>query len=595
MSAVNSRCDALPSAILSRMEQQVRYFEDAWRAGQRPTIEQFLLPDEAGRLPCLIELIHVELELRLKAGEAARIESYLQRYPQLAGDPTRVVELVAAEYQHRRRQEPLLGPEEYLSRFPAYRAAIQRQFGLAPDPVPLPSNRATLRVTFRVTAGPHQGQLFRFEGHDTFLVGRSKQAHFRLPQKDEYFSRIHFLVEVNPPQCRLLDMGSTNGTYVNGQRISVLDLHDGDRIEGGQTVLTVALETVPEGIASGSARLPQPERAPPPAAAPPANQETIVRPSRADPLGCPFCPGAAEPRGQAPAWLCETCVAEAGSQPQPIRGYRIVRELGRGGMGVVYLAQQQADGRRVALKTIQPTGDVSQAEILRFLREANILRQLAHPHIVAFHEMGEANGRLFLAMDYVPGTDAARLLKAQGPLPVPRAVSLICQILEALADAHGRGFVHRDVKPANLLVSTESGREVARLADFGLARVYQESKLSGLTLLGQMGGTLAFMAPEQVYHFREAQPPVDQYAAAATLYNLLTDRFLFDFPPEPQQRLLLILQGEPVPLRTRRPGVPEGLAAVVQRALVRDPGGRFADVAAFRAALLPWMESVANE
>src|SRR5882724_12737450 len=105
-----------------------------------------------------------------------------------------------------------------------------------------------MRVTLTVIGGPHTGQAFSFSGHDTFLVGRSKRAHFRLPAKDRYFSRVHFLVEVNPPQCRLMDMGSRNGTHVNGQRVDLIDLSDGDVIKAGHTTfrLTIAAaEDVP--------------------------------------------------------------------------------------------------------------------------------------------------------------------------------------------------------------------------------------------------------------------------------------------------------------------------------------------------------------
>src|SRR5436309_2586307 len=105
-----------------------------------------------------------------------------------------------------------------------------------------------MRVTLTVIGGPHTGQTFSFSGHDTFLVGRSKRAHFRLPAKDRYFSRAHFLVEVNPPQCRLLDMGSTNGTYVNDQKVSMADLRHGDRIRAGRTILRVAVEPLPTPV-----------------------------------------------------------------------------------------------------------------------------------------------------------------------------------------------------------------------------------------------------------------------------------------------------------------------------------------------------------
>src|SRR5436190_1987182 len=97
-------------------------------------------------------------------------------------------------------------------------------------------------ITLTVTEGPHKGQVFTFAGHDTFLVGRSNRAHFRLPSKDKYFSRVHFMMEVNPPQCRLMDMGSRNGTYVNGKRVQAADLKDGDEIKAGHTYLSLKVE-----------------------------------------------------------------------------------------------------------------------------------------------------------------------------------------------------------------------------------------------------------------------------------------------------------------------------------------------------------------
>ncbi len=571
MSEADARLSLLPSAVRSQVEEIVERFEDAWQEAPRPDLVNYL-PAGAARQAVLVELVHVDLECRLKAGDAARVEHYLQRFPELAADAAVVLDLVAAEYTFRRRREPGLKLDEFLRRFPSCAEELGKRFG----------ETSALRVTITVIAGPHQGKVFEFEGHDTFLVGRSKQAHFRLPQKDEYFSRVHFVVEVNPPHCRLMDMGSTNGTYVNNQRVGVADLRDGDLIQGGQTVLRVS-------VASAAGVEPT---------VPPAPALTVESLPPTPPAAgvCPSCgaPVEADAAGAAP--LCVVCTAAAQKQPQEIPGYRIVRELGRGGMGVVYLAVHQAGGHVVALKTIRPLVEVKKTEVERFLREANILRQLSHPHIVTFRDMGEAKGRLFFAMDYVKGTDASRLIKQQGTLPVPRAVTMVCQMLEALAYAHGSGIVHRDIKPANLLI-TDCGlgfadstpqAEMALLADFGLARTYQASQLSGLTMMGQMGGTVAYMPPEQITHFRQAKPPVDQYAAAATLYYLLTARHLFDFPREQTKQLMLILQEEPIPLRTRRPDVPEGLAQAVHRALAKDAAKRFADAEALRQALLPW-------
>jgi serine/threonine-protein kinase len=148
--------------------------------------------------------------------------------------------------------------------------------------------------------------------------------------------------------------------------------------------------------------------------------------------------------------------------------------------------------------------------------------------------------------------------------------------------------VHRDIKPSNILVKEEQGREISMLADFGLARVYHGSALSGLTMIGDVGGTTAFMPPEQISNFREAKPPADQYAAAATLYKVLTGKFIYDLPKQFEQQLLLIMQEPPVAIQKRRADIPRDLAIVIHRSLAKNPEKRFPDVRAMRLALLPF-------
>jgi serine/threonine-protein kinase len=257
-------------------------------------------------------------------------------------------------------------------------------------------------------------------------------------------------------------------------------------------------------------------------------------------------------------------------------------------MGVVYLALRRADGSRVAVKTIVPGAAPLPGAVDRFLREASILGQLDHPHIVRFHEMGVAGGLLFFAMDYVPGTDAAKLLKRAGRLGVRPAVRLVSQLLSALEYAHSMGFVHRDVKPANVLLEGQGKHKVVKVADFGLARVYEASQLSGLTLANDVGGTVGYLPPEQITGYRDVRPAADQYSAAATLYHLLTGRYVYDLPGSVTEQLNRILNEDPVPIRTRVRDLPGGLARVVHRALAREPKERYPDVAAFRKALTPF-------
>lgn len=513
-----------------------------------------------------------------------------------------------------------------------------------------------MQIMLTVTTGPHAGREFTFDGHDNFIVGRSKAVQFRLSSKDQFFSRNHFLVEVNPPLCRLLDLNSTNGTHVNGKPVTSIELNDGDTIEAGDTTLRVSL-VLPAGAAPHSASEPDRPSQPMPIAKPTASQPSSFPPSSSSSIVSPqwvgdqtlvprgwtalrtgtrgdgqiaSIAGEAEtiaPRGFrheasdldpnpviavtfAPATrpapnagrestkfpdtasrrrsnLVDDDHVKIAARPQPFAGYEIIEELGRGGMGVVYRARCLASGSLVALKVVLPAVASSPDDLARFVREASIVKELNHPHIVPFRDLGHAEGQLFFVMDYVPGVDGQVLLRHHaGPLPVLRAIGIACQLLEALSAAHRQGYVHRDVKPSNLLIETRPAGDYVWLADFGLARAYQASKLSGLTTTGNIGGTLPYMAPEQITHYRDVTPAADQYSAAATLYHLLTGRHLYDFPKEVAKQLLLVLQEPPHPIQNHRSEISDKLAAVIHKGLARVPSERFVDVETFRVALL---------
>ncbi len=434
-----------------------------------------------------------------------------------------------------------------------------------------------MKVRLQVIAGPHLGREFEFDAHDTFIVGRAPHAHFRLPQKDKYFSRSHFLIEVNPPQCRLMDLGSTNGTHVNRERVSEVDLRDGDVIVGGVTKIRVTIDVPSEAVATRR-----------------QVSDIDANDSQEDGAESPPAPAkSADVMTRVPAAAIATTRLSpqaGGDLPVQVGVYRLVREIGRGGMGVVYLAQRQPEGTEVALKMIRPDGEVQPRDLQMFLREAEVLQALQHPGIVAFLELGESAGRLFFAMEYIAGVNAWNVVEQSGPLDVPRAVRIVCQMLEALDYAHSRGFIHRDIKPENILLQAAAGGERIKLADFGLARLYETSRISGLTLRGDMGGSLAFAPPEQLTSFRDAKPTSDVYSSAATLYSLLSGAFVYDFPKAINRAVLMILQDDPVPLEQRRPGLPPALVRTIHRALSRDPGERHASAAALRSELLPFAQ-----
>jgi serine/threonine-protein kinase len=395
-------------------------------------------------------------------------------------------------------------------------------------------------VSLTVTDGPEKGRRFTFATRDTFVLGRAPDCHFVLGA-DDTISRHHCLLEINPPRCRVHDLRSKNHTHVNDVKdlwADSADLVNGDRVRAGRTIFTVSVEQPGGNEVRRNSRQQYDTQPPGP--------------------GFPVVPG-----------------------------YHITHELGRGNMGIVYLAERPA-GTLFALKTVLPETHLTCVATERFLREARILQGLRHPNIVAFLDMGEANGLLYFAMEYVSGTNAGTLLKSGGPLAIGRAVALICQVLDALAYAHAQGFVHRDVKPSNFLVTTGAGREIARLADFGLARAYQASSLSGLTRPNALGGTPGFMPPEQIVNFRDVKPAADQYAAAATLYNLLTGKLAHGASDSFYELCLKILNSELVDIRSVRPDIPDGLAKAIHRALAREPRDRFEDVSVFRSALMPF-------
>jgi serine/threonine-protein kinase len=388
-----------------------------------------------------------------------------------------------------------------------------------------------MRVLLTVTAGPHKGLEFSFDKHDTFLVGRSRHAHFRLPAKDKYFSRIHFMMEVNPPQCRLIDMGSQNGTYVNGEKVLAADLKDGDQIRAGQTSLRVKVER-----GSGLSTISFDEV-----------KATAV----------PEIPG---------------CVLE--------------RPLGRGAMGTTYLGRRTDAPAPLAIKVVQPSLQGTPAQIDTFLQSARFLIQLDHPHLVRLREVGMFRGGFYFVSNHVAGENAAQKIARDGPLPVRRAVRWINHILKALEYAHGKHFIHRDIKPTNVLIEEIDGKEEVRLGDFGLARVYQAAPFSGLAMTAETLNLASFMPPEVLFNFQEVNPLADQFSAAALLYYLLTGDGVQHMPSESQNRYSSLFRRQFQPIRERREDVPAALATAIHKALARTPQQRFPSVAEFRQTLL---------
>lgn len=276
--------------------------------------------------------------------------------------------------------------------------------------------------------------------------------------------------------------------------------------------------------------------------------------------------------------------------PPRISGYEILRKLGEGGMGVVYLARREAFGDEVALKLIHPITADWNKRLELFRREAEILRTLEHPRIVRFLEAGAIGDAWYLTMEYVPAVNLPELL---GSLPEASRIRTLCgiifQILDGLAYAHDRSFVHRDIKPSNILVVRNGRILEAKLADFGLAKNYRLAGISGITHLRDFRGTLAYIAPEQLLNSRDAQPAADIYSVGATLYRLLSGEHPFAAGTDIECHEA-VLEGRIPPLYTVCPAVPKGLSQLVSRAMARSPSSRFSSARAMRQEILPYAQ-----
>ncbi len=261
--------------------------------------------------------------------------------------------------------------------------------------------------------------------------------------------------------------------------------------------------------------------------------------------------------------------------------YAVERELGRGGMGVVLLARDVALERRVAIKLLPGALAAEPGLRARFLREARIAAGLSHPHVVPIHAVEEHPAAVFFVMGYVDGETLAERVRRAGPLPPGEAARVLREVAWALAYAHGRGVVHRDVKPENVLVERGSGR--ALVTDFGIAR--SDGAPSALTREGEILGSIAFMSPEQA----EGAPVdgrSDLYALGGVGFYLLTGRPPFEAPSAAALLVQRLTLAAP-PVASVRPDVPPPLAAAVDRCLARAPEARFPSAEAAADALAP--------
>ena len=406
-------------------------------------------------------------------------------------------------------------------------------------------NVAGTVVSLEVIEGSSVGCVFSFTEHSTIVAGRSRNAQMRL-SGDRSLSRFHCRFEVRPPECLVIDLGSRNGTLVNGIPIESTSLINGDQIQIGET--HVSVRTI---FPIGKNEI--------------ANTPTLLQSNTA----------------------AKTDNNHSVEFPQ-IPGYKIEAELGVGGMGAVFRGRQLSNGDARAIKVLHPAMSSDVRNIQRFVREASVIMRLKHKRIVESFEFGLVGTTPFLVMEYIQHVPCLEVLAAAEPAKrLKMAVGIMVRVLQGLQYAHDQQIVHRDLKPSNLLLYYSGRRLSVKLADFGLAKNYMNAGFSGFTTSNEICGTIAYMSPEQIIDCRNAKPACDIYAAGVCLYRMLSGRFPHEGETVARQ-ISMILNRKGTPLSKYIPDVPDGLSALIEKALHRDPKQRFQTADEMALKLLPY-------
>jgi serine/threonine-protein kinase len=491
-----------------------------------------------------------------------------------------------------------------------------------------------MKVSLEVIKGPETGRVFEFTEPDFFIVGRSKDAHFRLSGDDPYIGRKHFLLEISPPRAILRDLDSKNKPCVNGEAVLEAELHHADIIEVGFTqmkvTITQEIKTRVVCCARCGAAFNIVEGEVPPelclkCSKEAENERLAAQQKKLHQVACSCgkditdlanSDGRAKDLQGVVRYSCERCARslkkgeEAGKK---IDDYEVISVLGSGGMGKVYQVYHKPTGRVLALK--QMLNLKAKNLIQRFGRETKYMRELEHPNTIRYINSGETSEGPYLVLEMASFGNLHDLLEKsnKGFMAASEAGLYIADALYGLEFIHKRNIVHRDLKPENILLQASGGGKlVPKITDFGLAKKYNEA--GGLTGTGIGMGTVMYMSPEQIRDTRSVREPADIYSMGVTLYHLLTGKFPYNFPTRAEVKRfcaehlnnlknleealkimaevekiknphLIILSDKPIPIQERKPDLPTGLAMVIDRAINKNMELRFQTAAEFRQAL----------
>lgn len=402
----------------------------------------------------------------------------------------------------------------------------------------VPKRPAAVCAQLLIVDGPHAGMV-HILGTAAATLGRDSAADIHLAS-DTGCSRVHCRITFSAPEFTLTDLDSSNGTWVNNQRLSgPVNLLDGDEFCIGASVIRCRIATAAD-------------------LAPPTLQVT----------------------GQ------QLREIASGDVPQ-IPGYQMKSLIGRGATAEVFSGLRLSDGQKVAIKILKPEVQQSERAMAVFSREASISMKLQHPAIIRTLDFGVHDGHPYLVMEYVHAISVKQVLGRTSLNSRVRIVSgMGTRLLDALNHAHEQQIVHRDVKPGNVLPYLREKKLLVKLGDFGLAKNFSIAGLTDLSRDRELKGTLAFMPPEQIESGRFARPQVDIYAVGACLYHWITGKFPFEFQSIPEG-LTKVRYENPLSIHEHLPEIPEQFVQIVNRAMSKDPAGRFETALSMLEALEP--------
>jgi hypothetical protein len=479
------------------------------------------------------------------------------------------------------------------------------------------------RVILHVLSGPLNGKKYTYDSHDAFVFGRDTDCQASVPG-DRSVSRHHFALEILPPAIRIRDLGSLNGTLVNGVKVggrtaikeqaseqrrrpALHNVRDGDCITVGSTkirvqVISAVLCRECGSECEGSENVCQTCRK--------RTDSTGIWVPASPSVRCVQCNEDVTREaslGEIENYICQRCRRKAQRSSRELRslvqeqshhesvkgdskqlaGYVLEKVLGRGGMGVVYRGRVEKDpSKAVAIKVILTDAATDDKAAKRVLREIGIGLDLVHERIVQVLAHGSVGNLIYVVMELCDAGNLERLLKRYGgKLPLDKSIRLMGMCLEGMEYAHRRKVVHRDIKPANILLYKGSnGKLHPKISDFGLAKTLELAGLSGMTATGTFGGSWYYMPREQMTNFKFVGPVSDVWSIGATFYQVLTGTYAREFPPQ-KDPVQVVLRDRPVPIRKRDATIPKKLASIIDRALADDPADRFADAGAMRREL----------